>query len=256
MATTINVPPNVREVLARSTITADRLILPDEQLDRKLYEAVNKVIAAAGGRWDRRSRSHLFEHDPRPLLGLAHETGVVVHRQNVLQAFYTPAALADRLVELADPQPNDRVLEPSCGAGALIHALIRRVPTLIVHQAYDIDSTALGKAPISFCAAAKVADFLTVESDPIYDVVVMNPPFAKDQDIEHVEHAWTFVRPGGRLVSIMSAGWSYPAPRLKKRRAFKAFVNAHGGRIEILGGDAFKALGVNVHSVMLRLDKP
>ncbi len=30
------------------------------QLDRKLYERTNKVLDAAGGRWNRKTKGHLF----------------------------------------------------------------------------------------------------------------------------------------------------------------------------------------------------
>ena len=97
--------------------------------------------------------------------------------------------------------------------------------------------------------------FLDLAPRAEYDLVTMNPPFAKDQDIDHVMHAWEFVRPGGRLVSIMPAGWSMRGGgRLKKRRAFNAF--AEGGELIDLGHDAFKSSGANVHTVMLKLVKP
>jgi hypothetical protein len=41
------VSDEVREVLARSTITPTSVKLPDGQLERKLYESVNKVLAGA-----------------------------------------------------------------------------------------------------------------------------------------------------------------------------------------------------------------
>jgi methylase of polypeptide subunit release factors len=257
MAATIHVPENVREILARSTITADRLVLPPGQLDRKTYEAVNKAISAAGGTWDRQAAAHIFASDPRLALGLAVEVGTVVHRKNTLQAFYTPRGLADRLADLADPQPGDRVLEPSCGDGALVAAMLRREPSITI-TAYEIDLAAMREAACKAGSAewrGTETDFLAVEPVPLYDVAVMNPPFAKDADIDHVLHAWEFVRPGGRLVSIMSVGWQH-ADRLKKRKAFRAFVESLGGDVTPLGDGAFKESGTSVHTVMLRLDKP
>jgi methylase of polypeptide subunit release factors len=231
------------------------LVLPAGQLDRRTYEAVNTAIAAAGGKWNRKAGAHMFENDPRIALGLAVEAGTVVHRKNTLQAFYTPAALADQVVALADPRPGERALEPSCGDGALIAALLRREPALREIRGFDIDEGAIAIAR-GHAASLLIGDFLTIAPNPFYDVLVMNPPFSKDQDIDHVMHAWRFIRPGGRLVSIMSAGWSYPEPRLKKRRAFQSFVRSLDGRIVELGGDAFKESGANVHTVMIRLDKP
>ena len=44
---TFKISDEVRDVLARSTITATTVTLPPGQLERKLYEAVNKALAAA-----------------------------------------------------------------------------------------------------------------------------------------------------------------------------------------------------------------
>jgi 16S rRNA G1207 methylase RsmC len=40
----------------------------------------------------------------------------------------------------------------------------------------------------------------------------MNPPFANGQDIKHIEHALTLLKPGGRLVAICANG-----PRQQER---------------------------------------
>lgn len=256
VAASISLPPEVLDIISRSTITNDRLVLPPGQLDRKLYDKVNAAIAAAGGKWNKSAKAHLFDRDPREALGLAVATGKVENRQQVLQAFYTPPELADRVAAIAHPLPDDRVLEPSVGEGSLALALRRREPGLLIHG-YDRDLTAVlrAKDALGVLAHLAVADFLLVEPEPTFDLVVMNPPFAKDQDIDHVMHAWKFVRPGGRLVAIMSAGW-VRACRLKKRKMFLAFVESLGGDIEDLGGDAFKSVGASVYTVMLQLRKP
>ena len=95
-----HITDTVRDVLARSTITATSLTLP-EQLDRKTYDAVNKALSGAGGRWDRKAKAHVFNRDPREVLGLAVETGKATNVRTKLQAFYTPALLADRVIAAA-----------------------------------------------------------------------------------------------------------------------------------------------------------
>ena len=62
--------PEVKAVLQRAVITDNSLVLPD-QLDRKLYEKVNKAIESAGGVWSRKDKAHLFAGDPRSYLGLS-----------------------------------------------------------------------------------------------------------------------------------------------------------------------------------------
>lgn len=73
--------PEVRAVLERGKCEANAYFLPkantaDGRLDRKLYEAVNKVLTNAGGRWDKKSQSHLFDSPPAKKLGLVMQSGV------------------------------------------------------------------------------------------------------------------------------------------------------------------------------------
>ncbi len=43
-----------------------------------------------------------------------------------------------------------------------------------------------------------------------YDRIIMNPPFEKCQDIDHVYHAFYLLNPNGILVSIVSRGVFFP----------------------------------------------
>ena len=64
------------------------------------------------------------------------------------------------------------------------------------------------KKAMTVCLEAKgynlagESNFLDHEGE--YDRIVMNPPFEAGQDIDHVRHAFQFLKDGGRLVSIMS----------------------------------------------------
>jgi SAM-dependent methyltransferase len=52
-----------------------------------------------------------------------------------------------------------------------------------------------------------IEDFLAVKWEKgSFDRIIMNPPFANGADIRHIEHAARSLKPGGRLVSICSAG--------------------------------------------------
>jgi 16S rRNA G1207 methylase RsmC len=86
----------------------------------------------------------------------------------------------------------------------------------------------------------------------LFDRIVMNPPFADQQDIRHVMHAATLLKPGGRLVAIMSAGVAFRDDRLS--RAFRALLLEHGGAIEYLPEAAFKASGTGVLAVLVTIE--
>ena len=213
---TFKVPDDVRAVLARSTIDAVSVRLPAEQLERSLYEKVNKVFAAAGGKWNRKSGAHVFDRDPREAIGLAVEAGQALNIRTKLQAFYTPDDLAQRVVKAANVKHGMMVLEPSAGEGALVVAALRLAAVAVV--AYDIDAVALAKAVVAAdkvaldgggSVRADVCDFLTIAMPPVFDAVIMNPPFTRGADMAHVTHAWRFVKPGGVLVAIMSPSFQH-----------------------------------------------
>lgn len=119
--------------------------------------------------------------------------------------FETPEPLADKMAELIDDiGRNARILEPSAGLGALIRAVQKTIK-------YDI-------LPIEFCEIqeefAKILeesgavragnDFLAYHPGPIYDAVIMNPPYKNKLAERHTDHAWDCIRPGGRIVTLVS----------------------------------------------------
>lgn len=247
----MNISPEVLEVLNRSTITDNSLTLPPEQLDRDLYVKVDKVLKAAGGKWNRKAKAHLFQDDPRKVLGLAIETGKIVDPKKEFEAFYTPPRLAKLLVEEAKVGPAMTVLEPSAGEGAIALALREHWASPEI-KCFEVRPESFKKIEAAF--ATVCCDFLQVE--PIgyaFDRVVMNPPFSNGQDVDHVMHAWKFLKPGGRLVSIMSAGVKFRNDN--KYKTFRSFVEEIGGRIVDLPEGSFKASGTNVNTVMVTMDK-
>jgi hypothetical protein len=82
----------------------------------------------------------------------------------------------------------------------------------------------------------------------------MNPPFSKRADIKHVMHAFKFLKPGGRLVAIMSAGVSFRDDKLGT--AFRSIVIGNGGTIEPNPEGSFKASGTSVSTVMVTMNAP
>lgn len=65
-------------------------------------------------------------------------------------------------------------------------------------------------------------DFLAYEPGPIYDAVIMNPPFEGLQDVDHVRHAYELLKPGGRVVTIMSEAPFFH--REQKAKDFRAWL--------------------------------
>ena len=181
----------------------------EAQLDRKLYVRVNKILAALGGKWNRKAKAHLFDNDAQDLVDAVILTGEVILPEN-FDYFPTPPAIAEKLFEVADLQPDHIALEPSAGGAAIAGPLakivkrvdcIEQVPSAAAELRTEFDSVI-------------EAGFLDVPQSPDYDRIVMNPPFSKRQDIHHVLHAAGFLKPGGRLVSVMAAGVTFRDDKL------------------------------------------
>jgi predicted RNA methylase len=239
--------PEVIDILKRSTITANSLILPPQQLERKLYEDVNKALVNAGGKWNRSAGAHLFNSDPRAKLGLGIETGVVIDEKKLYQAFFTPPELAKRVVELADVK-GKTVLEPSAGIGALAHECLAFNSTHVV--CVEINKEFCDKLwRISNCAVFN-KDFLEFDPHMRFECVVMNPPFRVNTDCKHVRHALKFLAQKGRLVSIMGGNIGRPA-----FTALLSDIEDSGRqyRIHDVEEGAFKESGTNIKTIILEV---
>lgn len=91
-----------------------------------------------------------------------------------------------------------------------------------------------------------------------YDRILMNPPFSDGRDITHVRHAYSLLKPGGRLVAIMGEG-AFTASR-KQAEEFRAWLDAVGGTEEKLPEGTFldPSLPVNTgaNARMVVIEKP
>ncbi len=227
-----------------------------QQLDRPMYVAVNDALEAIGGKWNRKAKAHVFGEDPRERIDLAILSGEV-ERPKDFDYFPTPAPLAKQLAEMAGLKPYEQVLEPSAGQGALINAILDDSPLVGVMAIELLEANVKvlqakhGNDPtVRICCG----DFLKTDPCDRHMRCVMNPPFSKRQDIAHVMRAFDWLAPGGRLVSVMSAGVLFRQDRLTT--TFRGFVEENGGTIEPLPEGSFKESGTSVNTVVIVVDKP
>ena len=114
----MRVSDDVLAVLSVAELEGQSLRLTG-QLDRSMYTKVNKVIEAAGGKWDRKAKAHLFD---RPASDRVEEiilTGDVEVPKDEFNYFPSPPDVVARLLELADVREGMQVFEPSAGRGAI-----------------------------------------------------------------------------------------------------------------------------------------
>lgn len=247
----MNISPDVMLALRNATTDGAHLVLTGPRMDPKLYQRVNEVLEAVGGRWTTGMQAHVFPVDAAQALAPVLESGQVVtlrEKRQSSQYFPTPGAIVQRIVDLAGIEPGMEVLEPSAGSGAIATAAAKAgaVVDCIEHD----PGYAGTLADTGVARALTVADFLTVPAQPCYDRVVMNPPFTRGADMQHVEHALRFLKPNGILVSVMSWAVTFQG---RKTAKFRALVEARGGTVEAVAGGAFKESGTDVDTVIVAI---
>ena len=248
----MRIPTDVLAVLSDRTRTdGHRLVLVGPRLTPALYQRVNEVLEAVGGRWTKTEGAHLFPVDAAEALAPVLTTGEVVtlgEKRTLAQYFPTPDPVVGRLIALAALEPGMTVLEPSAGSGAIATAAAARGAIVDCIERDPGYATDLSDTHV--VRRVQVADFLTTPASPGYDRVLMNPPFTRGTDMAHVTHALRFLKPDGLLVSVMS--WAV-AEQTGSTIAFRKLVEQRGGLVEALPARAFAQSGTTVDTVLVTI---
>lgn len=253
MSPTLSISPIVWDVLSRSTLGDNTLVLPPGQLDRKTYEAVNKVLEILGGKWTRSAGAHVFKDSPGMALAEALESGAVTDPVKLFQWYPTPDEVADILIQSSGLGADftGTILEPSAGDGPIIKAARRRAPL----ACFDVCEVQDRLLPALAALDARLVhrdflDFHPAKAAPLYPFILANPPFTKGQGVRHADHMLDLLAPGGTLACILDAGVNY-----RQDRATNAFIERLGAettaRFQTLPSGAFKSSGTLVSTVIL-----
>lgn len=165
--------------------------------------------------------------------------------------FPTPSHIVKWMLQCADIQPGDRVLEPSAGKGNIAD-LVRELHPSAQLDVIECNYTLRGI--LIYKGHNLIAGDCLEVRNPIYNVVVMNPPFEKLADIDHVRHAYdNLLAPGGRLVSIMGESAFFRSDN--KAMVFRQWLEEMGATIFNIPAGAFKESGTGVKTRMIVVDK-
>ena len=220
-----------------------RAIAAGLDTSEKWQQARQELTQLGGTEASQRGPTQTIKAAERQLIG-----------QKIPGYFPTPKPLADRLVDTADIQPGMSVLEPSAGKGNIADSVKAQAPgaklDTVEQQTQLRDILAMkGHNVVG-------NDFL--EHQGKYDRIVMNPPFEKGQDIEHVRHAFDLLKPGGRVVAIMSEGPFFRSD--SKATAFRDWLDENDGTSEKLPQGSFTGKEserqTGAASRLVILDKP
>ena len=259
-----SISPAALLALRGITWTAPGYAVLPPKLARPLYVECDAVLRSLGGRWSRTDKAHVFDEDQELALEALVNVGEFVRPEDYRKAFgffETPPDLARRLVELARIRPGMSVLEPSAGTGRLLNAIRAGVQGRVELTAVEIQAAHLPYLAVATGMQFVVhGDFLSwargqwvpkVRSP--FDRVVMNPPFARQADLDHVLAAWHLLKPGGRLVAVMSASVTFRTN--EKTEHFRALVDECGGQIIPNPPGSFASEGTNVNTVTVVMEQ-
>jgi predicted RNA methylase len=147
--------------------------------------------------------------------------------------FPTPKSAVNRVVELACIENGMDILEPEAGSGNIAERIRLACPGANL-SVIEINSTLrdiLKEKGFNLVGQ----DFLDHRGE--YDRIIMNPPFEQGADMSHIGHAYSLLRPRGRVVSICSEG---PFFRNDKQSVeFRAWLDEVGGTTEDLESGTF-----------------
>jgi len=245
---------NKEEVLKNCTIEGNIVKLPDTQLDRKLYQDVAKSLNLIGGKWKGgKVMGFVFQEDPTELLAQI-SNGEKRNLKKEYQFFGTPEGLADKLVLLAGISKDHYILEPSAGQGAIVKAINRVHPFHIVHcfELMPINQTFLSKIDTVNLISD---DFLStpISGRNTYDRIIANPPFTKNQDIDHIKQMYNRLGENGRLVSVASLSWVSGSQ--KKQIEFREWLLSLNAQVLDIEPGTFKESGTMVGGKIIVIDK-
>lgn len=166
----------------------------------KVLESIGGVKVMAGPHqnvaiWE-------FDYEPGSVLDEVIASGCIPDQQSH-QYYPTPVKLAEIAAELAEIGDEHKCLEPSAGQGGLA-------------QYMPADRTTCVEISKLHCKVLEAKGFNVQQADfiawadtikyPIFDRVLMNPPFSEGRAKAHVEAAAALVKKGGRLVAILPSG--------------------------------------------------
>lgn len=169
-----------------------------------------------------------------------------------LDFFPTPVAVTEEMLAAADIRPGMAVLEPSAGMGHIADRIREKGVEPVVAELEPQKRELLEAKGYEVVGKDFMKD---VSEGKSYDRIVMNPPFSKRQDTEHVRRAYDLLKPGGRLVAIVSEGSFFGKD--SKAAEFRDWLEEVGGTSEKLAEGSFNdpslpvTTGVNTRMVVI-----
>jgi 16S rRNA G966 N2-methylase RsmD len=168
------------------------------------YADFKKSIISMGGKYNRNK----FEFDMLADIALNALLNTKGNFQQDFQYFPTPKKVLDEMLGVYADYPA-RVLEPSAGQGAIIEYMLEDGRFLDSEICYcelsEYNQLVLqGK---NLKANFLQDDFMTLDESEKFDLIIANPPFAKNAYAIHIMKMLSHLKDEGVLLVIAPANW-------------------------------------------------
>lgn len=224
-----------QKLLLQHLQCTDNRVVITAQLDRSDYKELNKVLEGLGGKWNRKEKAHIFPENAAAIIQDAFtgeiKTDVFKSEEvkKIRNFFATPQHIIDMMLEMSPEEGREqmRVLEPSFGDGRIGRALSQAGYKCVTGVELDPDLYAMGKDFFTEHHNMDFLDYRAQDEQDKFDLILMNPPFSKNQYIHHIDHAVSLLKWGGRLLAIAPTGYVHntnKATTLLKNK-LKSFVH-------------------------------
>jgi protein-L-isoaspartate O-methyltransferase len=213
------------------------------------YQEVRTALLKAGAKYKR--NAFVFPNEAQPYIDRL-TSGGSVNIQKEFQFFATPDELADRMVELAEVEEGHRILEPSAGQGAIVKAINRATGG---EDVYCYELMPLNQSILKKISTAHLLgdDFIQHEGEEKFDRIIANPPFTKNQDIDHIKKMFSLLRKGGKMVTVASPSWTFGSQ--KKQVEFREWLSEVNAIVEELPEGTFKESGTTIRAMLIQIQK-
>jgi hypothetical protein len=237
------------EIIEKCKVEGNSVRLPEIQLQRNEYCELEKILIKAGAKKIRGKDFRFdFPTDAQPIIDQLCG-GKKIDIKKEFQFFETPKELAKQMIELAEICENDFVLEPSAGQGAIVDLFPKNFESVILYELNPVNQKVLQSKGYQLAGD----DFLKCEHKNFFTKIIANPPFSKNQDIDHVLKMYEVLQEGGRIITIMSNHWKNSDN--KKETEFRNWLETVDYTIETIPANTFKESGTSIAACLLIINK-
>jgi hypothetical protein len=173
-----------------------------------------------------------------------------IQLSNIPGYFPTQSPVVDLILQRARIEPGMTVLEPEAGSGHIADAVKEECPGAVI-SVCEINLRLRELLKLKGYTFAG-EDFMELEQGS-YDRIVMNPPFEKQADIDHIQKAYSLLAPEGILVSVLSPSFEFRSDR--KSVEFRGWLDSLDATWENLPDGSFKASGTGIATRLVVIEK-